>query len=275
MNNRLTILLIVLSAAITGCSGGKNTNNNHGGKVGNKKVIEIITNIEKKESKRPKTLSFKSSADIKSKDKTTSVRASVRMVTDSVIWISITAYGYEAVRIIATPTTLKYISRTDKKYFVGNYEFIKSKMGVEFSFFDLQSLLLAESFGVDNPAKVSKRNEKNYYVLSSLKKKEIKNIEKGKELLTPDIEVLYTNWINPETYKTEKVMLLDVNTQNSASIQYLSFENILDYMLLSSFKMNVIAENTTEITAKMSKVTVDSPLDFPFKISSKYEQIVK
>lgn len=274
MKTHIFSILLIFSFSVIGCRGTKNTTNS-GGKVGNKKVAEIVGNVKATESNKPKSLSFKTSAEIISKDKTTSVKANVRMVTDSAIWMSITAYSYEVARILATPDSLKYVSRTDKTFFLGDYEFIKTKMGVEFTFYDLQALLLAQSFGLNNPNSISKRTAKNYYVLSSLNKKEIKNLEKGKELITPDIEVLYTNWINPETYKTEKVNLLDVNSQNSASIQYLTFENLSNYSLLSSFKMNIIAKTPTEVNAKMSKFNVDGPLKFPFKISSKYEQIVK
>lgn len=268
------IIIVLLSFAFVGCKGTKSPSN-RGGKVGNKKVHEIVQNVQEVELNRPKSLSFKANADVLFNDKTTSIKASVRMVTDSAIWISITAYSYEVARVLATPDSLKYVSRTDKKYFEGDYEFIKTKMGVEFTFYDLQSLLLAQSFGLSDPSNISKRTDKNYYILSSLNKKELKNIEKGKELITPDIEVLYSNWINPESFRTEKVNLLDVNSQNSASIQYLTFENLSNYSLLSSFKMNIIAKTPTEINAKMSKFTVDGPLRFPFKISSKYEQIVK
>jgi hypothetical protein len=273
MSFRFFIATVFVSISLMGCKGTKNASADRGGKVGNKKIVEILSHVKTNESNTPNSLSFRTHADIISTDKTTSIKASVRMVTDSVVWISITAYSYEVARVIATPDSLKYVSRTDKKYFVGDYEFIKTKMGVEFTFHDLQALLLAQSFGLTDPSKISKRNDKSYYVLSSLNRKEIKNIQKGKELLTPDIEVLYTNWINPESFKTEKVNLLDVNSQNSASIQYLTFENLSNYPLLSSFKMNIIAKTPTEINAKMSKFAVDVPLKFPFKISSKYEQI--
>lgn len=272
---QVLLFVFVLTFGLVGCNATKKTSRSEARVVGNKKTQFILSQIEKNEANKPKSLSFKSATEVKTDDKTTTFKASVRMVPDSVIWMSITAYSYEVARIIATPDTIKYVSRTDKKFYVGNYDFIESKMGVSFSFDDLQSLLLAHSFGLENPENINKRNSKNSYVLSSINKRKLKRMQKGKELYPEDVEVLYVNWVNPENFQVEKVSLTDVNTQNSASIQYLTFENLAQYVVLSSFKMDIIAKKKIEITSTFSKFTVDVPLKFPFKISSKYEQITE
>ena len=268
-------ITLLLSISIIGCKSSKNTTTSDGGKVGSKKVVEILSNIQEKESQSPKFLAFKADAVIKTEEKSTSVKASIRMVKDSAIWISITSFKYEAVRILATPDSIKYLSRTEKKYYVGGYDFIQTKLGVDFGFDEIQALLLAQSFGLKEAQSVSKRNDRKHYVLSALNKKEAKNIPEGMEWQTPDVEVLYSNWVNPETFQIEKVNLQDVNTQHNASIQYLTFENISDYLLLSSFSMNIIAKTSTDVSVSMHKFSVEGPLKFPFQISSKYEQIVK
>lgn len=272
MKNVFAVLIGVAFLA-TGCKSRKTTTTSEGGQVGSKKVLEIVQQVQALESMMPHYVSFKADADIFTKGKHTSVKASIRMVKDSAIWISITSFKYEAVRILATPDSLKYLSRTDKKFYVGDYSFIQNKMGVEFGFQEIQALLMGHSFGLNAAESISKRNDKNHYVLSTLSKKEAKNVAKGKEWQTDDVEVLFTNWINPENFKTEKVNLKDINSQNNASIQYLSFENISNFLLLSSFKMNIIAKTPADVEVKMNKISVEGPLKFPFNISSKYEQI--
>ena len=271
MKHFLSILAIAI--LLTGCKSSKNTTETGGGKVGSKKVVEIVSQISTLESSAPKYLSFKADADIKTPEKNQSVKASVRMVKDSAIWISITAFKYEAFRILATPDSLKYLDRTNKKFYVGDYAFIQSKMGVELGFKEIQALLYGHSFGLDEATSISKRNDKNHYVLSTLNKREARKVAKDREWMTEEVEVLFSNWINPENFKTEKVNMKDLSSENNASIQYLRFENISDQLLLSSFKMDIIAKTTTGVEVKMNKISVEGPLKFPFHISSKYEQI--
>ena len=275
MIRRFLVVFVLVGLVLSGCKNSKNAGKKEVRNVGDKKVQFILSKISENEANKPKSISFKSATELKTKDKTTTFKASVRMVPDSVIWMSITAYSYEVARIIATPDSIKYVSRTDKKFYVGGYEFVENKLGVAFSFNDLQSLFLANSFGLENSDGINKRNSKNSYVLSSMNKRQLKKIQKGKELYPTGVDVLYTNWVNPETYQVEKVSLMDVNTQNRASIQYLTFENLLQYVVLTSFKMDIIAESEIEITSSFSKITVDVPLKFPFKISSKYVQITE
>jgi len=271
MLSRFFTLSLVAVFVFTGCKSSKNSST-EARNVGNKKTNYIVEQIQKNESIYPKSLSFKGASEMKTGEKTTSFKTTVRMVTDSVIWMSITAYSYEVARIIATPDTVKYISRTDKKYFIGNYDFIEKKMGVAFDFFDLQSLILGRSFGLDEIEKIRRSNSKRSYVLSSVRKGQLKKIEK-RGVFDDEFEIVYTNWINPENYQVERVEMWDMNTQNKASIQYSAFENIEQYVVLSAFKMNIIAEESSELISHFSKIEVNEPLKFPFKISSKYEQI--
>ncbi len=241
--------------------------------VGNKKTNYIVEQVQLNDSKHPKTLSFKANSELKTEDKSTSFKATVRVTVDSAIWISITAYSYEVARILATPDTLKFVSRTEKNYYIGGYAYLTSKLGVDFSFYDLQSLLLANSFGLDEIEDIRRSNSKRSYVLSSVKQGELKRIEQGKVDLGKEIEMVFTNWINPKTYQVEMIEILDLSTQKKASIQYSSFENIDDYMILSAFKMNIFTGKNSSITSEFSKIEINQALNFPFKISSKYEQI--
>jgi len=273
MGKQFFILMVVTLLGLTGCKSTKDAGTDNSRKAGNKKTNLIVDQIQKNESSYPRSLSFKAATEMITPDKTTSFKTQVRMVADSVIWMSITAYSYEVARILATPDSVKYFSRTDKKYYSGNYDFITKKLGVKFDFYDLQSLILAHSFGLDNIEKIRRSNSKNSYVLSSVKQGQLKRLEKGKGDWNNEFEVVYTNWVNPETFQIERVDLLNMNTQNKASIQYSAFENIEQYVVLSAFKMNIFAEKNSEVSSKFSKITVNTPLKFPFKISSKYEQI--
>ena len=272
MSTRFYCIIIILSFSLIGCKSSKNAGAEERN-VGNKKTNFIVDQVIKNESQYPKSLSFKAATEMKSAEKTTTFKTSVRMVTDSVIWMSISAYSYEVARIVATPDTVKYISRRDKNFYVGSYDFIALKLGVQFDFYDLQSLILARSFGLRSMDKIKRSNSKKNYVLSTVKKERRIAPENQEGVWDDEFELMYTNWINPESYKVERIEMRDLETQNNASIQYLTFENIGNYSVLSAFKMNIIADKESTISSKFSKIVVDSPLKFPFKISAKYEQI--
>lgn len=273
MKNYTVFLVMFTLFGLSGCSSTKQVSEETAKRDGNKKTTVILEQIKSNELNYPKSLSFKANTEMIKGETTTSFKTSVRMVSDSVIWLSISAYGYEVARILSTPDSIKFVSRTDKTYYVGDYSFIENKLGVTFGFQELQSLIFAHSFGLESVEKVQRSNNTEQYVLSSIKQGKLKRLEKGKGEIDQDLEIVFTNWINPSSYAIEKVAVLDLKTQNRASIQYATLEKIDDYSLLASFKMNIIANENVEIESNFSKFEVNEPLRFPFKISSKYVQI--
>lgn len=262
---------------LMGCSSaGKLTEHTESG-MNEEEITEIIAYLDSSRAKLPNSLRFKINMSVGFKGKSTALSAAVRMVVDSAIWISVTAYGYEVVRVIALPDTLKYMSRMDKKYFIGSYDFLENILGVELSFNDIQSVMIARNVGLADFNKADKSREVEYYVFNNMRVKDIKRTSKSPSQ-DPKIDhsqVMYTHWVRAETYQIEKINILDIQSQNQALIEYFDFIDLGNFVMPEVIKMHVRAKDNIAIEGNISKYMVNIPLKFPFKVLSKYEEIVE
>ncbi len=273
---KIWALAVMATLFIPGCKEGQKAIDGKGTLV-NKRLAEVLANIEKRESNLPHYISFKSATEIIEGEKTTSFKASVRMVPDSVIWISISAYKYEVARILATPDSLKFFIRTEKKYYRGDYEYIAKKLNVDFSFDDIQALLLGHSIGLNEIEKIRLRTSKKEYILSSIgNKHKLKKLAENPEAVKVDPgkgELLFSNWINPDDFSVFRALIVDLQDSKRVLIENNDFENFDGLYLPTSIKMDIIAEKETVIKSQYSKIHVDRELKFPYKVSEKYEPL--
>lgn len=238
----------------------------------NKKTSQLLSKVHEN-SFRPRTVSFKASATFVSGDKTNSFKLTARIQPDSVIWLSISAYGYEAVRVLARPDSLFFMNRPDKKYFAGDYSYVNQRMNVELDFQVLQSLLLANSIGLEEMEKVRRYNDKNYYVLSSVNKRKLKKArEKDKSIRTDD-DLVFSNWIDPELFRIAKVVMLDLRYNQSVSVAYSDFREVKGFRVPYQMETTIASSQYAELKAEYSRFEVNESLSYPFKVSSKYDEI--
>lgn len=269
---RISTYLILFSGLvfITGCKTRKEAAKDNLA-LGNKKTADIVNHVIQNESKLPHTISYKSATEIVTKDKTTSFKATVRMVPDSVIWISISAYKYEVARILATPDSLKFFIRTEKKYYIGDYSYVSNQLNVDFEFKDIQRLLLGQSMGLEQMDKIKRNTKKKFYVLSSVNTRQLKKLSEGKG--KTEEELVYSNWVHPKSFHIAKIVILDLIAQKQASIEYSEFEKFDTLTLPTKVNMDIIAKDQVRIISEYSKVHVNKELKFSFSISDKYDPL--
>ena len=236
-------------------------------KPDNRKTAFIVRKVLENQVE-PNTISFKASTAVKSGSKSNSFKATYRIKTDSIVWISITKVGYEAARIYATPDTLMIINRIEKKYFTGNYKYIEEKYHIHLSFYDLQAILLGNSISLKEKKKLKRSQNKDFYKLSSISKRKLKRVtEKGRK---PSSEIAYVHLIDPETFRVMNISILDLMSNQSAEVKYSDHMNINDLLIPQKNNMTIRSNQVVEIESEYSKIELNNNLNFPFKIPRKY-----
>lgn len=241
-------------------------------KPDNRKTGQIIANVFEHEFE-PEYLSFRGGTTIRKGEMTNSFKATIRMKRDSVIWISVTAYGYEAFRLLAREDSLFLINRTEKTYFEGDFDFLTNQTGVELDFGLLQSILLGNSIGFEEAEKVKRTNAKDFYMLSSLNRHQIKRVmEKDKEVRKFD-EVVYSHWVDPETYRIAQLAALDLSRNKTVRFEYSEFESFEGKLLATQIDGYFEGSEPIHMKSEYSRVSIEDELSFPFKIPSKYVEM--
>ncbi len=196
-------------------------------------------------------LSYKARCDYKDPNMDQPFTMNFRMKYDSIIWISITAVGFEVARARLDKDSIKIINRLEKNYLVYDYAYIKKLAGTPLSLVQVQYLLTAnllfppESYVVT--AESNKFKTTQGYIENSLTIDGKSRILE--QILQHLVEKSNANVIYSDFKKVDKQQ----------------FPGKVDISALTPKKnLSLIMEN--------SGISTDSIQAFPFDIPAKYEK---
>ena len=151
-------------------------------KVNHRSTKFLVKKLIEKEFKF-NTLSGKAAVTYDS-EKKTSFKTHLRIKKDSAIWMSITPIlGIEMARVLITKDSVKIISRVDKEYFIGDFEYINKLFNVDLDYQMLEALLTGNSLDFEQNDKIRSsidRKKNKYYISTEKKRKVRKEIKKEK-----------------------------------------------------------------------------------------------
>jgi hypothetical protein len=236
------------------------------------------------------TLSIKFDINVQLDETERSVNGTLRIRKDSLIWVSISPLGIDAFKIQFTPDSIMFLNIIKKEYSIKSYDYFDNKFQTDISFKDLQAILTNEIFlysenDEENNERLNSDNrekdifrktfipstDSNMYVLKTQRKHKIKKYLKKNKVVDFIVETVA---IAPEIFKVSKVNINDYSEKRNLSIQYSDYIDVNAKVFPSNIKILVSALNkqmSTEI--KYNKITVNSDINFPFKISEKYKRV--
>lgn len=286
--NHIPYLLCVIAIcfAVISCKTTKNISTEKVRLMGAGKLYSLVTGNYLPYNK----LSIKFDVSIEFDSITRSVNGTLRIRKDSLIWISIAPLGIDAFKIQFTPDSIMFLNILKKEYFINSYEYFENKFQTEISFSNLQSIFTNEVFlysetDEENNEKYNTDSQEreyfrktfipatdsNMYVLKTHRKHKIKKyIKKNK---TSDL-IVETLRILPEIYKLDRVTVNDFNEKRNLVIKYSEFIDVNSKYMPSMINIELItSEKHLKADIKYNKITVDSDISFPFKITDKYKRI--
>lgn len=217
--------------------------------------------------------SAKFSLDFVLDKKKTSFRGQVRMRKDSAIWVSFSPIlGIEMARLLITVDSIMYINRINKTFFKGDYEFVNNFIGTNVDFDVLQSILLGNdlTYYENGKFRVS-YDSKEYHLVTAGRRKLKKYIRNSLDEERAYIQNIY---LSPETFKITKMKIKELTKESKKlDAYYTDFRQVNDQLIPHMLTFDITAENPVTVDVNYSKINLNIPHKFPFKISSKYERI--
>ena len=203
-----------------------------------------------------------------------SFNVTVRCRKDSVIWLSISKLGIDAARILITKDTVKFtMGLTEKKYFVGDFSYINQMLHADLDYDMLQALLFGNSADFqdeDDKLKPGRDKGNCQYFLSTIRRRHLRRINNGTE--TPS-ESYQTIWLDPETFKITTLEFTDIQTKRKFASTYSDFKVIDKYHAPFKLLYTITAEKNIKAEISYSRININEPQTFPFKIPASYERI--
>ncbi|GAB4047605.1 DUF4292 domain-containing protein [Spirosoma litoris] len=202
-------------------------------------------------------LSFKSpSQDIDN------ANVSIRIQKDSLIWLSVSKLGIEAVRGLITPDSITIIDKIHKEYTVYDFPTLSKQFNFQMNFQLLQALIVGNLPFPKRPAQL------------------IKN--EGNELLLRQTEgqALVENYIGEQDRKLKKLVITEQPTKNTLRLDYEDFTTLTNFLVPYTSLLTLDYQSKTDgqsrqtqLRLKHTKVElVETSPGFPFTLPTNYER---
>lgn len=203
----------------------------------------------------------------------TSFKGHIRIKKDSLIWISFSpALGIEVARLMITNDSVKFINRINDTYFIGDYDFVNDFLETNIDFDIIQSFITGNDFTYYENGKFRASIDSKEYRLSTAARSKLKKYVKESEE-NPKV-FIQTIWLNPESFKISQVHIKEIKKENIKLVAiYDDFVFIDEQLFPSNINFHVIAENNIKVAVDYSKIVINKPLRFQFKIPRKFTQI--
>jgi hypothetical protein len=242
------------------------------------------------------SLNGKVSVNALSETQSGSFRINLRMRSDSIIWMSITpALGIEAARVVLEPDSLKFIDKLKNSYYAGPFDILDSLINYYAEFEIVQNLLVGNPIQINPDEKYSSSVEGLNYILSTKAKRKVrksldqipdttgaafleivkeKKFEKAKDRFEDEDLIIKRYFVRPGDFKVVQVHIDDVQYQRSLRVYYGDFELVDGQQFPMSIRIDASSPSeSAKFELSYSRIRLDEPQTYPFKIPSKYSSI--
>jgi len=217
--------------------------------------------------------SAKFNLDLVIDNKKNSLSGQIRLCKDSIIWISFSpALGIEMARLIITNDSVKFINRINKTYFMGDENIVNDFLDSNVDFDVLQSILLGNDLTYYEDGKFrATYDSKEYHLVTGGRQKLKKYV---KTQADADRIFIQNILLSPETFKITQMKIKELKRENKKlDATYSDFNYIGSQLFPHKIFYDLVADKKIQVDLKYSKIVIDKPQVFPFKISSKYTRI--
>ncbi len=219
------------------------------------------------------TFSAKFNIGYSIKRKSFEFKGQVNIVKDSAIWVIFNQdLGIEMARMLITLDSVKFLDRINKRYFVGDYDFVNNFLKTNVDFSVLQSIILGNDFeyydNTDFKASIDNRQYKLTTTGRQKLKKHVRNTSDAER------DFLQSIWLNPENFKISQIKLKEL-TKNSKKLTavYSDFNDIQGQLFPFKIVYQLEAETPVKVKVEYSKISLNENVNFPFKIPPKYTPV--
>lgn len=183
--------------------------------------------------------------------------ANVRLLKDSIIWISINSILGEALRTIVTKDSVKVLYKMDKTVQLRSIEYLQEVTKIPFTFTELQDLLMGNPIYLDSNIVSYKNEEKTISLMSA----------------GSLFKHLFTVSKNDYVLLHSKLDDVDIIRARTCDITYGDYE-VKNGINFSKYRKIVVSEKSRlEIELQFKQFDFNEQLSFPFNIPKNYKRL--
>jgi hypothetical protein len=187
---------------------------------------------------------------------------SIRVQTDSLIWLSVSKLGIEGVRVLISRDSVRILDKINRQYAVADYRTISQQFQFQLSFELLQALLVGNLPLPNSPAQIVRAGADTLL---------LRQTDRG---------TLIDNYVSEQNRKLTKLLIIQQTSKNTLRLDYQDFTALNAFLfpytsqLLLDYKAAATGQPAqTQLTIRHNKVELvsESP-GFPFSIPTSYQR---
>jgi len=287
MNKRYLLYFIVIIFTLFSCRTQRAITTTAPVRLKDLSTRKIIKSINRNEVERNGLNIKKISCVCETPEKKISFRINTKMDIDDYMLLFVSKMSIPVAKILMTPDSVKVINYYNKNYTLSDYSYFNSLAGTDIDYFMIQSIFNNDMFsmGEDNNQYKDFVSyvDSGYYVLKSLNTKKLDRIFKRnrKERIDrilkrkdDDVFVVQSVYVNPVTFKIQKIILDDRINNKQLTINFYNFRQIKSGDIYPG-QIDVYYKtpyNFLKVKMKLSKVSEEDITVPSFKIPEKYNK---
>jgi hypothetical protein len=211
-------------------------------------------------------LEVKFNLDFENAENSYSFKGNLRVVKDSLLWISLTPIPGFDIRMKCNKDSVFIINMLDKTYTKGDYNYIKNTWKIDADYTTLQSIIVGKFFLYPTPVE-----EKKEFISTFTIRKDSNEIEIYRK---SQANVENHLKIKKQGFKTFEYLINDIVQMRSLSIKY-TFERLPEGFEFPK-KIDIKSNNSGKflnLNINYNKITINGNPKFPFTVPASYKVI--
>jgi hypothetical protein len=248
------LLMTWLLLLTSGCGTARNMGS--GAEISENRVSFLYEQVRKNQLD-VRWLAARATISLENDGKTISLAASIKMRTDSVIWINVKKMGFELARALITHDSVYVIDRINNTYAVSPLSMIEEALQLPAEFAVLENLLLG------NPLFLVTDNLQYAAGTDSY------------ALYAEDEQASNRLWFDPQQHRLQRMLLLDKNAGRQLEMSLLNYSQLAasqHFSHLRRFQVNEQQLGSATMLIEFTKVSLDEPTSIHFEIPERYER---
>jgi len=204
------------------------------------------------------SFSAKIKVDVQVKDNVPELTANLRIIKDSIIWLSLQAtfLNIEVYRVYITPDSVILLNKQDKEVQYRSLDYLQDVTQIPFDFATLQNMLIGNPVFFEEDSASSRKND-NEILVSSIS--------------NPFKNLLTFNANNGQLMHC-KLDDVDLSRSRTASISYGDYENIEGRGFANKRQIVITEKNKIDIKMNFKQVEFNKELSVNFSVPKNYKK---
>lgn len=243
-----------------------------------KKEKELIAALDSIHQLRPNTLFTKIKSSYSDTAKSISFKTTIRLVKDSFADVIISKMNLPVASALITTDSISIANKLQKCLIQKDLSYFKEIFQVDFNYQNLEELLLGLPIGFDTTQRYFQINDPFQYLISSVKKKELRrelrnrNDRNRNNRRNDDNNVVFVYQLASDLKSIKRMSLNSPNDTTSIEINYLSRDSIDTYLLPNEVSVVIkTPRNRIVIDLDYGSTSVNERQEILFTIPEGYE----